>query len=320
MQKLRSVQILRAVAACSVAAMHSYQDLGGPIGNEGYGAFGVDLFFVISGFIMANVAVGREAGEFLKDRLWRIYPMWWIAVVPWLVILPLSAASIASSSTLWPVYTDGYHVPALQVGWTLSFELLFYFGVTAALATRPIVPLGIYASCLIGALTMSMPVLDFIGTPMTLEFLAGVIVARLPRRTTFGVVLLVGAALLTMTSPSVGSAKATLIAQSAVWRPILWGLPAALIAWGMLCLEPLFRYRLVNPLVLVGDASYAIYLFHPLVAYGLDLPWPVRLAIAIFVGCAVHLLIERRVLAVRRRRSGSASDAQMLLLPRKLST
>jgi exopolysaccharide production protein ExoZ len=300
--------------------MHSYQDLRAPTGIEGYGAFGVDLFFVISGFIMANVAQGRAAEDFLSERLWRIYPMWWIAVVPWLFIISLSTSSVLSSLTLWPVYADGYHVPALQVGWTLSFELLFYLGVSAAIATRPIVPIAIYMTCLAGALAVSSPLLDFIGSPMALEFLAGVVIARLPRRKVLGAVAVLGIAILGITSPSVGSAKAALVAQSAIWRPIEWGLPAALILWSFLCLEPLLPSRLLSPLVFVGDASYSIYLFHPFIACGLDLLWPLRFAIAIGLGCSVHLLLERRLLAVRRRASAAPVErdgnrAEGLILP-----
>jgi len=68
-EKLRSIQTLRAVAACAVLILHTVPDAGRPIGIAGYGAFGVDLFFVIPGFIMANVAAGRSPGEFLQDRL-----------------------------------------------------------------------------------------------------------------------------------------------------------------------------------------------------------------------------------------------------------
>src|SRR5438128_2745859 len=82
----------------------------GPIANAGYGAAGVDLFFVISGFIMAQVSLGRTAGQFLGDRLWRIYPLWWVAVLPWLFLLPRGPTFIASSLTLWPIYAGGYYV------------------------------------------------------------------------------------------------------------------------------------------------------------------------------------------------------------------
>jgi len=52
--------------------------------------------------------------------------------------------------------------------------------------------------------------------------------------------------------------------------------------------------------VSIGDASYSIYLFHPLVAYGLSYSWPVRLLLAAGAGWAMHLLVERRILRARK--------------------
>ena len=280
--------------------MHSYQQLNAPVGLEGYGAFGVDLFFVISGFIMASVARGRSAGDFLRDRLWRIYPIWWIAVLPWLLVLSPGEGSLVSSLSLWPIFADGYHVPVLTVGWTLSFELLFYLGVTVALRVGAGLPLVVYALCLAGALMTSSAFLDFVGSPMALEFLAGAIVAKLPRRTIFGTFILVGIALLIVTPPTTGSARAALVAESAIWRAVEWGVPAALVVWGAVSLAPVFDSRLFDPLVAMGDASYSIYLFHSLIAYGLDIPWPLRLAVAVLVGWSMHVLIERRIPAGRK--------------------
>src|SRR6476660_8625220 len=116
-QKLRSIQVLRALAACAVVVLHAYPDAHAPIGNAGYGAAGVDLFFVISGFSMANVAEGRTARGFIGGRLWRIYPVWWVAVVPWLFMVPRGGTFVLFSLTLWPIYPGGYYVPVLKVGW-----------------------------------------------------------------------------------------------------------------------------------------------------------------------------------------------------------
>jgi exopolysaccharide production protein ExoZ len=298
-RKLRSIQVLRAIAACAVVVLHAVPDVHEPIANAGYGAAGVDLFFVISGFIMANVAQGRSSGEFLRDRLWRIYPLWWIAVLPWLFMVPRGPTFIASSLSLWPVYTGGYYVPVLKVGWTLSFELLFYAGMAMAIATRRAAPLLLYGLLLVGALASSSTLLHFAGSPMALEFLMGVAVANLPRRAALGLLIPIGIALLALTSPETGDVESTLAAQWALTRAIEWGCPAALIVWGALSLEPFFEKRLFDVPVAIGDASYSTYLFHPLVAFGLDFAWPVRLAAAIATGWAMHVLVERRLLAAR---------------------
>lgn len=300
-EKLRSIQVLRAVAACAVVVLHAVPDAHAPVGNAGYGAAGVDLFFVISGFIMANVAQGRTVGEFLRDRAWRIYPLWWIAVLPWLFMVPRGPTFIASSLTLWPIYAGGYYVPVLKVGWTLSFELLFYLGMALASATRAALPLAIYALLLVGALTTGSSLLHFVGSPMASEFLMGIAIARLPRRKVLGLLIPLGICLLALTPAAIGDVEATFGPQWALWRVLVWGCPAALIVWGCLSLEPLFAHRLFGVPVAIGDASYSVYLFHPLVAYGLSFAWPVRLLASVGVGWAMHVIAERRILAMRKR-------------------
>lgn len=280
--------------------LHTVPEAHASVGSAGYGAAGVDLFFVISGFIMANVAQGRGAGQFLADRLWRIYPLWWVAVLPWLFMLPRGGTFIASSLSLWPIYPGGYYVPVLKVGWTLSFELLFYCGMTLAIATRAAAPLALYALCLVGALTSSSALLHFVGSPMALEFLMGVAVARLPRKTALGMLIPAGLMLFALTSAGIGDPDLTLGPQWALRRAFEWGVPAALIVWGALSLEPLFSHRIFGTPVAIGDASYSIYLFHPLVAYGLGFSWSVRLAVAVGVGWAMHRLVERRLIAARK--------------------
>ena len=301
MHKFRSIQVLRAVAACAVAYLHCSQNLGAGVGREGYGAFGVDLFFVISGFIMAQVSQGRSAAGFIRDRLWRIYPLWWIALLPWLLLLPRGPLVILSSLSLWPIYGGNYYVPVLQVGWTLSFELLFYLGMACAILARAWGPLCIYGALLLGALTTSSATLHFVGNPLALEFLLGVVVARLPRRPRFAVFALAGIAAVMITTPGTGSARSTLLDPAfALWRVFQWGLPAALIVWGVLSSEAMFRRRLFDGPVVIGDASYSIYLVHPLVAYGLDLAWPLKLAAAIAAGLALHFTVETRIMGLAR--------------------
>jgi exopolysaccharide production protein ExoZ len=300
-QKLRSIQVLRAIAACAVVVLHAVPDVHAPAGNAGYGAAGVDLFFVISGFIMASVAQGRAPGQFLRDRLWRIYPLWWIAVLPWLFMVPRRPIFTLSSLSLWPIYAGGYYVPVLKVGWTLSFELLFYLGMTLAIATRAVVPLALYALFLMGALTTANPLLHFVGSPMALEFLMGVAVARLPRHRALGSLIPLGLFLFALTSPGIGDVEASLGPQWALWRAVQWGMPAALIVWGVLSLDRLFDHRRFDLPVAIGDASYSIYLFHPLAAFGLAFAWPIRLATALGTGWAMHLLVERRILAARKQ-------------------
>jgi peptidoglycan/LPS O-acetylase OafA/YrhL len=216
-------------------------------------------------------------------------------------MLPRGPTFIVSSLTLWPIYPGGYYPPLLKVGWTLSFEMLFYLGMTVAMASRAAAPLALYALFLLGAMVTAAPLLHFVGNPMALEFLMGVVIASLPRRSAAGLLIPVGLALFAFTSPHVGDVDTIVEAKFAFRRVVEWGVPAAMIVWGALSIEPWFKRRLFDVPVAIGDASYSIYLFHPLIAYGLDFAWPVRLALAVGAGLTMHLLVERRIMAARRR-------------------
>ena len=302
MEKLRSIQALRALAACAVVVLHAWPEAHAPVGKAGYGAAGVDLFFVISGFIMANIARGRSAAGFLADRLWRIYPLWWIAVFPWLFWLWRGPTFIASSLTLWPIYGAYYYVPLLKVGWTLSFELLFYLGMTLAIATRAWGPLGAYSVFFIGGLLTSNPLLHFVGSPMALEFLMGIFVARLPRRRVLGFLIPLALVLLALTQPGIGDIESSLLhPQFALRRSLEWGTLAALFLWGGLSLETVFKNGAFDIPVALGDASYSIYLFHPIIAYGFNIPPAIRVLVAIGLGLAMHIVAERPILGARTR-------------------
>lgn len=165
---LRSIQVLRGIAACAVALMHSVASHG--VSEPGFyaiGAAGVDLFFVISGFIIATVAPGKTAGQFIAGRVRRIYPMWWIAVAPWLLVVPFDWEMFFASITLWPIF-GSFVLPPNSIGWTLSFEVLFYAAMALGIMTRPLVPLAIFAACLILSLLTTSPLLDYFGNPMIL--------------------------------------------------------------------------------------------------------------------------------------------------------
>jgi exopolysaccharide production protein ExoZ len=313
LRTLRSIQVLRAVAACSVLVSHTYE----PVHDAAYGAAGVDLFFVISGFIMANVTAERTADQFARDRLSRIYPLWWIAALPWLLLVPRGPLSIVSTLTLWPIYGNAHVLPVLKVGWTLCLEILFYAGMTLSMATRPGVALATYILCFVGALTTSVTLLHFVGSPMALEFLMGIAVARLPRRRILGLLIPVGLVVLPFTSTVLGDLESSLEPWRALQRTVEWGLPAALVVWGALSLEGLFAHRLFNAPVKVGNASYSIYLFHPLISYGFDIVWPARMALGLATGLSMYALVERKIMAARR--TGKIAAQRAINIPTGLN-
>lgn len=157
MEKFYGIQALRFIAAALVVVAHATQAVSIRLqGGDGQsywelGTFGVDIFFVISGFIMATTTNRMPGGwvfalEFMRRRLIRIVPMYWIYTSLKLLAVGLVAGSstkpfptidhIVASYFLVP-YPDasGELWPVLPVGWTLTFELTFYIAFALAIAT-----------------------------------------------------------------------------------------------------------------------------------------------------------------------------------------
>ena len=140
--RLVNIQALRGLAALMVVITHlptmETKHAGDALLSQSVmlGISGVDLFFVISGFIMVYVTWQsqnslRNAGEFLFARATRIYPIYWIValallavglVKPGLFSFDPEQTSIVKSLALWP--QDGF--PMLKVAWTLIHEMYFY--------------------------------------------------------------------------------------------------------------------------------------------------------------------------------------------------
>ena len=279
------------------------------------GAAGVDLFFVISGFVMGLALPDPAArpGEFLRRRLWRVAPAYWLvtfavlfAALTWPRLLPRVYPTPGQTllSLLFIPHLDpaGLPFPLLPVGWSLSYEMIFY-GLVAISLTQPAKRrFGVLAAGLIGVMLSGAivhPAFFLFANPMMLQFLAGVLIARaygqgrLPRRDAGWSLIASGAVIYV--------ALAGLDLYGSLLRPLLWGAPAALVVAGAVSLEAQgVRIRL-PVLGLLGEASYSIYLCHwPVVAIlaklaGPPSPWlfaPLAAA-AVAVGLAFWWLIER---------------------------
>jgi len=294
--RLRSIQVLRGLAASSVVMLHA-------TGSFPKGAVGVDLFFVISGFIMAHVSRGRTPGDFLFDRFWRIYPLWLFALIPWIWWTHPDLPRLISSVTLWPII-DGWQTPALRVGWTLSFEMLFYFAVAASLriGVKPL--LALFGLMLCGAYVVRWPIFNYLGNPMVFEFLFGVLIARSPRLPELSIPLVVVALVVLAFSPAwVGQVYGVTLQVAAVWRVLYWGIPAALIVYACVSSEAQFASERWALPLLIGDASYSIYLFHPALIE-VPLPWWLKFVVAVVGSVAVWWLVERNIIALKPKLRG----------------
>jgi exopolysaccharide production protein ExoZ len=163
------------------------------------GAVGVDLFFVLSGFVMASSS-GRYVADpqgwktFIRRRITRIVPLYWLATTIKLLVLlvspsfilhaQFSVAKIAASYLFLPSRNvDGEIRPLLAVGWTLNMEMFFYLLLALALKFRwnlfgfmaaVIVPLALASHFFYPG----WPVIAFYLNPVVLDFLFGMVIAR----------------------------------------------------------------------------------------------------------------------------------------------
>jgi len=162
--------------------------------------------------------------------------------------------------------------PVIPVAWTLSFEMLFYISVVLVLIDRRAAYglLGLYGLAFL--LRPIDPVFQFVGNPLIIEFLFGVAIAHFAmwRPAMFGIPI--GFAALALAGPlhvaPIGETVDFLIGKAGVQRVLVYGVPAALIVYGAMqirCRESVWTY--------LGDASYALYLVHPLIAAALLTLW-----------------------------------------------
>jgi exopolysaccharide production protein ExoZ len=265
------------------------------------GAAGVDLFFVISGFIMATVGRDRTPGKFLRDRIWRIYPLWWIAVAPWLIAKNHDLPTVLTSLTLWPIWSGSFHTPALLIGWTLCFEMLFYVAFAVGLATRAAFPLVCFALCL--AMAARNDLFAYFGSPLILEFIAGACIAQLRPSPGWGVLIGIGFVWLAVAPVDHYTA---VFGSHGFQRLFAWGVPAAMIVYGARSIERAFDHPCFDAAVLIGNASYSIYVFHLLIVG--NVPWPIGVVGAVAFGIVSYLFLERSILRMKPRWPLMAGD------------
>ncbi|HEX8110752.1 MAG TPA: acyltransferase [Kofleriaceae bacterium] len=302
---LFNIQVLRAIAALLVIHGHA----SGPSGLGlawTDGANGVDLFFVISGFIIAYVA-SLDASQFMTRRLVRIVPIYWTSTLAlYLLVLAmprvfhttssdpvLLVRSLAFLPTASSVHSnDGIPHPTLSGGWTLNYEMYFYAVFAIALAwSRPratwlavALLLALLAAIQLTPLRES-PVAGFYGNPVILEFMYGIAAFHVvrwvearrrvvpaprgePAALVAGVVL--GLAVLVFNYELFSMAPRWLtygILRGARWTTS--GLPAFVVVVCAVLLERVHQIRITNRwVILTGDASYVMYLIHAYVVFG----------------------------------------------------
>lgn len=342
-ERFYGVQGLRFAAATAVVVTHAVDLAGTRLGLatvlaggtlENFGAVGVDVFFVISGFIIATTTRGQggvqAAGDFLWRRFRRVAPIYWLLSLPILIGMArggtLSPDVAAATFLFWPFSRLEMTFPALGPGWTLCFEMLFYAGFGLAMAGGRKVGwglIGVYAAMLIVGLMVAAPVLRFWGAPIILEFLLGVGIAQVWRMSprwsglvAIGLALAGFALTLVVGYGGIDDVRALNDPWNGLGRAAIWGLPSALLVFGVVRMERADRApgRLERAESFMGDASYSIYLTHVLVIRALGRLFEsgmvaapgyavvvLTVLVSLAAGVAVHLWVERPLLNILPR-------------------
>jgi exopolysaccharide production protein ExoZ len=335
------IQVLRFFAAVAVVAFHA---LGvAPDGFKvpesaislvmSYGGRGVDLFFVISGFIIFYATHSAKIhgaeltpAEFLRRRVERIVPLYFFvifAVTTLAVTLPATFGTPdwytprhILKSLAFVAFTDG-DVPVVYVGWSLEYEMYFYLVVALLMAlTRDVwrnIVLIFSALAMVGRVPGVETALGnyaFFADPMILEFVLGVIAGSVFAHGRVSWPMPVAAA----------CAIAALLVTDPANRVIVSGIPSACLV----AAAAFISRKRIDPswperaLARLGDASYSIYLAQVqtvslagAAVAGLVPAIPplllvfVTTGIVVALGLLLNIVVERPLLTLCRRLGGS---------------
>jgi peptidoglycan/LPS O-acetylase OafA/YrhL len=284
---ITTIQLLRGVAASLVVFYHGqhYLAVRGFIPRVeeiyNFGRSGVDVFFVLSGFIMVFITWDsfqkpRASVDFLIRRWIRIIPTYWfysLVMVFLLLYLPQYfskgkefnyAHAIASFLFIPWKNSIGEVNPILSVGWTLNYEMYFYLVFSIVLLFRRDIFIGPLALILLGGVaaglvfTPTAPVFEYMSSPLLVEFIMGCLIARLYKQ---GVCIGQGASLY-LIGISIIVFVLGILFRPDVPRVILWGIPAAILLAGSVFLEKTGGISLPTIFFSLGDSSYSLYLSH----------------------------------------------------------
>jgi len=270
--RLHALQYLRAVAALAVVYSHAV------IQVDGYekflvdtGSFGVDIFFVISGFIMIYIAKPENTfGQFMINRIRRVVPLYWFFTLLMgviLLVLPdVFKATFFNVKSLvyslgfvphWSMVTPTEAWPIVAPGWSLNYEMYFYFVFALSLflpfnyriAFISVFITAVFLAAQIIAVDSSA-IVHFFSYSIVFEFIFGMLLAYAWQR---GLRVKSSVAWLILIA-----ASAALFLPIPGPRIIEYGIPSLLIVGACLYIN-IGENKLG---VLLGDASYALYLSH----------------------------------------------------------
>jgi peptidoglycan/LPS O-acetylase OafA/YrhL len=326
MKTFYNIQLARALAASLVIYAHLEYP------GATFGQFGVDIFFVISGFIMTLIC-SRSADHFLLRRLARIVPLYWAATLAVFAVSWFRPEMLNSTrpnfghllqSLLFIPYLkeNGLIHPVLLVGWTLNYEMYFYVLIAIAAFFVPHRYATVAASGGMFVLLILLKIVlkfahplpawaavlaTFYSAPYVLEFTLGVgcyYLARFKPAQKLGIGPSLAAIVLSLGLMIYNQLFGLFGSASILWTQ---GLPSMVFITALLLLEN--RNFIFTRVTLVGDASYAIYLTHEFVVEGFrkiatkalhismySIPVScIVILLAIVVGIVLYLFVEKPV-------------------------
>jgi exopolysaccharide production protein ExoZ len=295
--KLNNIQVLRAFAATAVVVFHT--GFAFPFMRP-FGSFGVDVFFVISGYIMARILDPESESSsdfFFRRRVLRIVPPYWfftillyIAALRFPQLMGSTRAGVTDliKSLFFIPFTKGSGLiqPLLFIGWSLNYEMFFYLALAIGLLIHKRKGIWLGAGIVLATLLFCQIALatfasqnvfaQFYGRDISVEFLLGILsyylcrAVSVPRARALRWVALAVcsiSAILLIAMQGILPREFIPFAFSRI--PNLGVLSFLLVTSASLLSQANWDTRLAS-LVLIGDASYILYLIHPYCEYFLD--------------------------------------------------
>lgn len=304
-----------------------------------YGMFGVDLFFVISGFVMVAVTRGKfqnkaSAVNFIYRRSSRIYPTYWLYTTLVLIIFIIQPSWVNSSQGNQVNIVASFlllpsrNLPLVIVGWTLIHEMYFYLIFFAILLTTPerYMPIALFIWGL-GIMVINIsfqsgdPFFKILFHPLTYEFIGGCLLGILHYNKNLKLKILPVAAV-TITCillSTIGYHNyhnvTGLIEPTPWWRITIFGLPSLLLVYCFIIAE-INGFQAHSLLIKIGNASYSIYLSHVVTLSAIGKIWhifsisstydnvimiPVLFIAAICAGLISYSMLEKPLLEFSRK-------------------
>lgn len=311
-KKSDSIQTIRGIAASMVVIHHSMRAM---LHNENiypqplinypnwlvsFGSCGVDIFFILSGFLMYKIHQKYKSnnmfGEFLLLRIIRIWPMYFIATSITLLLIFIYHLKNGSSiydfsigrltSLLFiPSYNQKNELqPILGVGWTLNYEVLFYIVFSFILRTKNLLLNLVATMVIINAVGLTLlsgtAYGEFMGNTIILEFSMGAIICHINQN------LSLNKRFIQYTTP-IGIILIFIYSlnDNQSTRILTAGIGSALLFFYLLNTECVILLKKI------GDASYSIYLFHTIAIYGAITPIIKIMKISNLHGAAFEVLL-----------------------------